>query len=267
MDLTHHALRAGHTAASPAGRLPAVLLAGGGGTLGAAVLEGLLGSRAFAPVKVLAATDFGATIAGLLPLPFDAGELDIAPLPGSAPLADLGVVVFDRERHANGRDAAFHRPLPQQLPRLARWLYARGLRDLLVVMPHAAASLPAALRAGLASLDEQALASTGFERLVLLRSAAAPAHSSALGLQRLADLVLAQLRFMVPQNLQPVRAAKIAQLAVAIARQLPASRPATRVMPPELVWQAAQCADPAGLAQAWLRDQALPEAALQPQRM
>ena len=73
-------------------------------------------------------------------------------------------------------------------------------------MPHASGSMPAALAAGLASLDEQAVAALGFVRVAILRPAAPPGAATSSGLQRVADIVLAQLRIMVPQTLQPVRA-------------------------------------------------------------
>lgn len=250
MSLVDHALR-GQAPKRGVDPRPTVLVAGGGGPLGSAVLEHLLGGG-FAHVRVLATQGFSATLRGLEPV--FAGALPV-------PLAALAIVVFDRERHANGRDAAFLRPVPETLPTLARTLHEAGVRHLLVVLPHAPASLPQALREGLANLDEQAVAALGFEHLVILRSAQAPADGPASGgWQRLADAVLAQLRVMTPQAQQPVRAAKVARLAVALARALPASAPGTRVMPPEVVWLAAQQRDAQPLVQAWLDGEPLPDA-------
>jgi len=237
---------------------PTVLVAGGGGQLGSAVLEHLLGGG-FAHVRVLATQSFAASLRGLEP---------VLPESLTAPAADLAIVVFDRERHANGRDAAFVRPAPDALPALAKTLHEAGVRDLLLVLPHAPASLPQALREGLANLDEQAVAALGFEHLVIMRSAQAPAGGPvSSGLQRVADAVLAQLRVMTPQTEQPVRAAKVAQLAVALAKALPASTPGTRVMPSEVVWLAAQQRDVEPLAQAWLDGRPLPDARLKAPRM
>jgi nucleoside-diphosphate-sugar epimerase len=264
MDLRHEALRAGP--APPTGATvprPTVLVAGGGGPLGSAVLEALLASRALAHVRVLVAQEFHASVQGLEPWPV--ASLDAAP--GRCDLADLALVVFDRERHANGRDAAFLRPQPERLPALAAWLRCAGARDLIVVLPHAAAMLPQALRAGLANLDEQAVAALGFAHVVFVRSAQAPVDTANRGLQRLADLVLAQLRLMTPQNLQPVRAAKLAQLVVVLAASLPHSREGTRVMAPELVWQAAQLEHPGALVRAWLADEPLPDISVRVPRM
>ncbi|MCW5664663.1 MAG: hypothetical protein KIT35_12575 [Piscinibacter sp.] len=261
MNLLQHALRAGHGNPQSPGRPRRAVVAGGGGTLGSAVVEQLLALGRFRPLHVLVTQDFHAAPAGLVPLPAVPGQ----PLPRGA--GELAVIVFDRERHANGRDAAFLRPEPAQLPALAAALHAAGARDLLVVQPHAAASLPQALRAGLASLDEQAVAGLGFEHVVLLRAAQPPGASTGRGLQRVADLVLAQLRLMTPQAQQPVRARKLAQLAAALAAALPEAPPGTRVMAPEIVWQAAQLDDPAPLVRSFLHGQALPEAQLRVPRM
>ncbi len=247
MTLIDDALRAGHAPAPPPAPRPSVLVAGGGGALGAEVLEQLLASRAFAHVRVLVTQAFSATMQGLEPL--HAETLATA----GTPVGEIGVVVFDRERRANGREAAFLRPRPDELPALAQRLLARGVRHLVVLLPHDAALLPQALKVGLANLDEQAVAALGFEHLVFMRSAQAPsADAGSAGLQRLADLVLAQLRLMTPQALQPARAQKVAALAVALARALPASPPGTRVLAPEQVWQAAQHADADAFVAAWL---------------
>lgn len=261
MELLPHALRAAHGDARPPPRTRSALVAGGGGALGSAVVEQLLALGTLRPLRVLVTQDFHATPAGLEPVVVGPG---LAVPAGSGALA---VIVFDRERHANGRDAAFWRPEPDQLPALAAALHAAGTRDLLVVLPHAAASLPQALRAGLANLDEQAVAALGFERFVLLRSAQPPAGTGSRGLQRVADLVLAQLRLMTPQAQQPVRARKVAQLAAALAGALADAPPGTRVMAPEQVWQAAQLDDPAPFARAFLHGAALPALQLRVPRM
>ncbi len=258
MTLLNHALRAGRSApAHDAVRLPTVLVAGGAGALGSAVLEALLASRGFAHVKVLATRALTVAVPGLAPVVVDA--FDRAAEPAGDPIADLAVIVFDRERHANGRELAFVRPQPHDLPMLARWLHARGARHLIVVLPHSPAGLPDALKQGLANLDEQATAALGFEHLVFVRSAQKPDSARAVQwLQRLADGVLAQLQMMVASPNQPVRAAKVAQFVRELATQLPASAPGTRVAPPELVWQTSQTQDPRALVQAWLARRELP---------
>lgn len=259
MTLLNHALRARSSPASGAAAASStVLVAGGGGTLGSAVLEALLASRRFAHVKVLATRALTTAMHGLEPVVVD-DVPDTAALAVTAPIADAALIVFDRERHANGRELAFLRPQPHELPALARWLHERGVRQLIVVLPHAPAALPDALKLGLANLDEQAAAALGFEHLVFVRSAQAPSSARATQwLQRFADGVLAQLRMMVATSNQPVRAAKVAQFAVELAAQLPVSASGTRVAPPELVCQAAQMRDPQRLVEAWLARGELP---------
>ena len=247
MKLLHNALRAGRTAPLATGRgaAPTVLVAGGGGELGSAVLERLLAGRYFGHVKVLATRSFRPGIGGLDALL--AETLEAEPGAGTGPVAQTAVVVFDRERQANGRELAFARPQPHELPALAAALHAHGVAHLIVVLPHAPASLPDALKAGLANLDEHAVASLGFEHVVFVR----PAQTVAAGradawLQRVADAALAQLRLMIAPSNQAVRPLKVAQLVAALAARLPATPPGTRVVPPELVWRAAQMHDPAG---------------------
>lgn len=256
MKIVHDALRAGQAAAPPTAARSGATIAGGGGALGAAVLEALLASRAFAPVRVLVTQDFHATVQGLQTQ--DVATLNDAETSG----LPLAVVVFDKSRHANGREAAFWQPQPGELLGLATRLHAVGTRHLIVVLPHDSASLPQALKAGIANLDEQAVATLGFEHVVLVRTAQRPEHLKRPGLQRLADLVLAQLRMMVPQRDQPVRPVKVAALVAALARALPASPAGTRVMAPEWVWQAAQGGDLAALVTDWLAGRPLPAMAL-----
>jgi len=265
MTLLSHALRAAgrSTAATGPARRPTVLVAGGGGALGSAVLERLLGGRRCAQVKVLATRGFMTAMDGLEAVLVGTLDFEAAPAPARAPgaaaIADSALVVFDRARHANGRELAFLRPQPDALGRIAHWLHGHGVRDLIVVLPHAPASLPDALKLGLANLDEQAAAALGFEHLVFVRSAQPPVSARAKEwLQRVADGVLAQMQLMVAASNQPVRAHKVAQFVVELALQLPASTHGTRVAPPELVWHAAQLRDPAPLVQAWLAARELP---------
>jgi hypothetical protein len=97
------------------------------------------------------------------------------------------------------------------------------------------------LRHGLASLDEGAVAALGFEQLVFVRSAQATLRNKAVSrAQRLADWWMSQLAWMVPSREQPLRAVKLAALVVQIACRLPQALPGTRIVPQELLWQAAQ---------------------------
>jgi nucleoside-diphosphate-sugar epimerase len=234
----------------------AVLVAGGGGALGAAVMERALAEHRFGRVGVLADASLNPSMRRLQPVaPTDAGLSAFAP--GTA------LVVYDRARHANGREAAFWRPEPAALPDLAAQLLRAGVHTLVVVVPHSPAMLPAALMQGLASLDEGAVAALGFPHLVFMRMAQAggPGNAGGSAPERLAHWMLSQLTWMVPQRQQPVRAATVARVAVELARQLPRATPGTRVLPPEWLWQAAQAPDStalAGLLQAWLLGQAVP---------
>jgi hypothetical protein len=259
MTLLNHALRAGRNSGAPSQEAAEQ-------ALGSAVLERLLGQRRFAHVKVLATRGLTAAMHGLEAVRVD--SFVEAPEPTAGSLAETAVVVFDRERHANGRELAFVRPQPGQLALLAAWLHRRGVRHLLIVLPHAPASLPDALKRGLANLDEQAVSALGFTHLVFVRSAQAPgSERAAQWLQRLANGVLAQLRFMVATSNQPVRPLKVAQFIAELAERLPRSAAGTRVAPPELVWQAAQMRDPAPLVQAWLDARELPPIDLPRKRM
>ena len=243
-----------------------IVVAGGGGALGAALVEQLLAGRRFAEVGVLVTRPLDTAMRGMLPLRCDAHTFALTGPPGA--VADTAAIVFDRERHANGREAAFLRPAPSALPALAAALHARGARRLLVVMPHAPSGLPEALKHGLATLDEQAVSAIGFDQLLFVRSAQMPPARRGDGFaQRLAHGVLAQLRIMVPQPDQPVRAAKVARFAAELAARLPDAPPGTRVVPPEVVWQSAQPGDVGALAAAWLAGRALREAAAVPPRM
>ena len=254
--LVTQALRAGRAPVhrrSPGAR---VLVAGAAGTLGAAVLEQLLAGHAFSQVSVLVTQPLGAALRGLHPVLWSDAQTPLTDLPA----IDTAVVVFDRERHANGRELAFMRPEPDQLPVLAGWLRQAGVQHLLVVLPHDAARLPQALRRGLANLDEHAVAQLGFEHLVFMRAAQAAAgavltHPG----ERLARWMLSQLQIMVPQRDRPVRASKVAAFAAQLAARLAASPPGTRVVPPEVVWEAAQVKDVAHLAADWLAHRPLPD--------
>jgi hypothetical protein len=230
-----------------------LLVVGAGGVLGAAVLARALGSARFARVQALVAQPLSNTLQGFEPLP--AVRLD------GALQAHTAVIVFERARRNNGRDDAFVRPAPAELPELAQRLHAGGVRRLLVVVPHAPALLPQALKSGLASLDEGRVAAMGFEQVLFMRAAQlATAQGGAVGWgHKAAAWWLSQLSWMVPQREQPVRTVRVAELAVELAWQLRDAPPGTRVLPPDLLWQAAHSADGAGaLLDDWLHRRPLP---------
>jgi hypothetical protein len=212
------------------------LVIGGGGTLGAAVLEALLARHGFEAVGVMLAAPMRLALRGLQGV----ADNDAA-LRAFAP--DTALIVFDRERHANGRDLSFLRPEPAALVAQAQALMQAGATSLIVVVPHAPSLLPQALKQGLANLDEGAVAAMGYTQLVFMRMAqagGAPAAARVSAPQRLAAWMLSQLRWMVPQREQPVRSDTVARVAAALALALPQAAPGTRVLPPELLWQAAQ---------------------------
>ena len=246
-----------------------VLMVGGGGPLGSAVLEHLLGSGHWARVAVLVSQPLEVAVKGLVAWP--AAWLDAPPALAQANAAtapttatatassaapDTAVLVFDSERSRHRREAALYRPLPDTLPQVARGLLALGVRRLVVVLPHAPGLLPQALRAGLASLDEQAVAALGIAQLVLVRPARLPGGGQAAPLAgfwpRVAGAVLSQMQLMVPQRQQPLRAARVAQFVADLALALPAAGPGTRVVAPALRWDWAQPGGGAALLQAWL---------------
>jgi hypothetical protein len=209
-----------------------VIVIGAGGALGSAVLAEALVAGRFQQVAALVAAPLASTLRGLVPV--TRAALDA----GQAPPADAAIVVFDRERRSNGRDDAFDMPGPDQLLPLAHALLALGTKRLVVLMPHAPAQLPQALAAGLATLDETALAALGFEHLVILRAARhATSPTAARALQRLAQLWLEQLRWMVPTRQQPQRPAALARCVAELVMALPGTPAGTRVVAPETLWQ------------------------------
>jgi hypothetical protein len=126
----------------------------------------------------------------------------------------------------------------------------------MLVLPHAPALLPAALKAGLASLDEQAVAALGFEQFTVVRPARAGAVNDGAPaggpLHRLGRAVLSQLHWMIPQREQPLRAPKVAEFVVELARRLLDAPHGTRVVPPELLWDWAQPEGGERVLSAWL---------------
>ena len=252
MDVLTQALRGAVFARSSApARADVLLVVGAGGVLGSALLARALACGRFGRVQALVAKEVASALRGFEPVPQAAL--------GTALRADTAFIVFERARRSNGRDEAFVQPSPEQLADLAKLLRAGGVRRLLVVVPHAPALLPQALKAGLATLDEGRVATLGFEQLVFVRAAqTASGHRAAGWAQRLADGWLSQLAWMVPQREQPVRAVRMAELVVELAWRLPQAAPATRVLAPDLLWQAAQAGDSGAVLDAWLAGQALP---------
>ena len=229
----------------PGVQAPSLLIAGATGVLGNEVLRRLAGSSRYERTQVLAREPITEGLRGvrttLVPSD-DPAEWPLAP-------ADVGVVLFDPPRMFYQRERALWTPRPEQVVALARWMRAGGVRTLAIVLPHAPGRLPEALKRGLANLDEQAVAALGFERLLVVRSAQKPAEGrQAAMLARLAHWMLGVFKYMVPSSEQPVRAAKVAELLAVLLRLAPAG---IHVVPPELVWQAAQ-RDAQAVVRGWL---------------
>lgn len=242
------ALQAASRRAPPAPSGAHLIVIGAAGALGSAVLEQALSSGRYATVHVATTGPLQAAMRGLSPL-----NLAGAVRPPVPPVA-TAIVVFDRARGTHGREEAFFDTEPQQLAGLARWLREGGVDTLAVVLPHAPAMLPQALRHGLATLGEQEVAMLGFHRLLFVRPtqhslASAPSRSR---LQRLAALWLSQLQLMLPSHERPVRAATVADFVLEVLRQWPHEQPGTRVAGAELVWEAAQAEGPGAAVARWL---------------
>jgi hypothetical protein len=208
--------------------LPRLLVVGAGGTLGAAVLAEALVEGRFGGVGAVVAEPVASALRGFDPLP--AAALHAGAVRG----AEIAIVVFERARHSNGRDEAFLQPAPDELPMLARRLRVGGVRRLLVVVPHAPALLPQALKGGFATMAEGEVAALGFEHLVFVRAAQEAAAAAPPGLlPRFAAWWLGQLKLMVPEPERPLRAQALAALVVQLAQRLPQLPPGTRVLGPE----------------------------------
>lgn len=252
-DLMQALRGAQHRGAQPLLALRRLLVLGGGGTLGSAVMAEALAAGRFSQVLAVVAGTIKPALRGFVPL--DAAALAA----GQGGGADAAVLVLERQRHSNGRDDAFVQPQVADLLPLAQQLRQAGVPRLIVVVPHAPALMPQALAHGLANLDEAAVAALGFEHLLLLRTAQEAAAAPARGLERLAALWLDQLRWMVPQRQQSLRAVALARCVVQLARLLPLAAPGTRVIPPEQLWVWSQ--NDAGLESAIAQGLGLPPAA------
>ncbi|MBK8072691.1 MAG: hypothetical protein IPK34_12065 [Ramlibacter sp.] len=228
------ALRAATRPAAPLAKAaPRLLVAGATGALGAEVVRLLAGGATAHATVVLAREPMTAGLRGVVP--WQVPDED----PAGWPLqpVDIGLVLFDPPRLFHGRERALWVPQPAQLPEVAAWLHRCGAHTLAVVAPHDQGRLPEALKRGLASLDEHAVAALGFKRVLILRSARKPASVGSTGLARLAQAMLGVLRFMVPQSEQPVRAVSVARMLASALREAPAG---IHIASPQTVWQASQ---------------------------
>ena len=227
-DLQHvfgAALRPLPAASAPLSRHARLLVAGAAGALGAEVLHRIVASGLFAQVDVLTTEPMTMAlprVSTVLAGPPD----DMAHWPVPPTAIDAAVVMFEPPRSLNDRERAFFTPTPEQLPALAGWLQRCGAQTLVVVLPHAPGRLPQALKRGLASLGESEVASLGFARVLLVRSAVvarALAHQSESNLlQKLANAMLSIAAYMIPAHEQPVQPGRVAEFIEAALRVLPA---------------------------------------------
>ncbi len=206
----------------------AVLVAGGGGKLGGEVVRRLVASVSlgrYRHVALMATEDFHAAMAGVKVLPVTPVVADWLPLkPKEAKdRIQTAVVMFEPPRMFYDRERTIWTPHPSELPALAKWLHASGIRHLVVVLPHQPGMLPAALQQGLASLDEQMVTALGFERVIFMRMAqtdiaAKPANFA----ERVANWMLGIGKYMIPANQVPLRTAQIAKLVEHVLQTAPA---------------------------------------------
>ena len=232
-----HALQATLRPLAVVAAKPRLMIAGATGVLGNEVLRRLVGSGRYAHTEVLATEAMTTGMAGVgITLAGEASAIEA--WPASLQTVHTGLVMFEPPRLFYGRERTLWTPTPDQLPALARWLKRCGAQTLVVVVPHASGRLPDALKRGLADLDEQAVASLGFERVLLVRSARkTEGIAGANFFEKTASWMLSTLRFMIPAAEQPVRPAKLAEFIDAALQVLP---PGTHVAAPELLWQANQ---------------------------
>jgi hypothetical protein len=215
-----------------------LLVAGATGVLGNEVVRRLVGSGRYSRTGVMATQIMSTGMPSVEIVQIDPATPTMWPtVPATF---QTGLVMFEPPRLYHERERSLYTPQPSDLPAVANWMHRCGVRTLVVVVPHATGRLPEALKRGLANLDEQTVASMGFQRLLLVRSARKPTDVQQTGLlPRLAAWMLSTLAYMIPANEQPVRPAKLAEFIDTALRVLP---PGAYVASPELLWQAGQTA-------------------------
>jgi hypothetical protein len=217
-----------HLAPKAKRQVGTVLIAGGGGKLGGEVMRRLVAAVSlgrYCHVALMATEDFHAAMAGVKVLPVTPVVADWLPLKSKDAQDSIqtAVVMFEPPRMFYARERTIWTPHPSELPALAKWLHASGIRHLVVVLPHQPGMLPAALQQGLASLDEQMVTTLGFERVIFMRMAqtdmaAKPANFA----ERVANWMLGIGKYMIPANQTPLRTAQIAKLVEQVLQTAPA---------------------------------------------
>jgi hypothetical protein len=234
--------------ALPSARGSHVLLAGATGALGEAMVTRLASSSDVRLLSVLVCEPMVMGLRRVEELRVKGGDSAHWPIKS----ADDGWILMDPPRLFHGRERAMLAVEPAALRPIAAWMRRCGVRRLVVVLPHQQGRLPEAIKRGLATLDEQAVAAMGFETVVLLRSAQPGPRAAAAGsfLARLAAGMLGVLHYLVPSNQKPVRADGVAKVAACALELAP---PGIHVAAPELVWAAASAPEPAPLLSRWLQ--------------
>lgn len=226
------------------------LVWGAGGWLGAALLTQVL-SGGHSRVGAVVRQPMASTHRGLETV----AEAQLA-----APDARLSArwaratafVVLERAGLVGARDAAFARVEVAALAQIAQQLRALGAERLCVVVPHAAASLPAALHGGFADGFEQGLSQLGFRQLLLVRSSRERVAAEGSWLERFAALWWAQLRWMLPDDERPLRSTALARVVCHAERALRGVGPGTWLLPQPLASRAAHAREGMdALLQAW----------------
>jgi hypothetical protein len=209
-------------------QLGAVLAAGGGGKLGGEVVRRLVAAVSlgrYRHVALMATEDFHAAMAGVKVLPVTPVVADWLPLKSKDAQDSIqtAVVMFEPPRMFYARERTIWTPHPSELPALAKWLHASGIRHLVVVLPHQPGMLPAALQQGLASLDEQMVTTLGFERVIFMRMAQTDiAVKTGNYLEWVANWMLGIGKYMIPANQTPLRVTQIAKLVEQVLQTAPA---------------------------------------------
>ncbi len=217
---------------------PRLVVAGATGALGSQVLRRLAGRGHYAHTGVLAQEPMTAGLSSVgMVLVRQAAYETIDDWPALPQPAQVAVVMFEPPHLYYDRERALWTPAPSQLWPLAQWRRRCGVHTLTVVMPHAQGRLPDALNHGLATLDEHAVATLRFERMLLVRSAQKMTPPVQAGLlNKTAVRMLSTLSYMIPQTGQAIRPTRLAAFIEAALRVLP---PGTHVASPELLWLAA----------------------------
>lgn len=243
MTTVHDALRGALRPGPVTTPLGPALVLGAGGWLGAALLAQVL-AGGFERVGAWVRQPMASTHRGLVAVD-DALLARPSEAQREAWTGATAFLVLERPGLVGARDAVFSAPQSGELVTLAKQLRALGVRRLAVVLPHAANSLPEALRHGFADADELALSTLGFEQLLLVRSSrdAAGLPPGTPWWDRLAAAWWAQLRWIVPDAERPLRSVALARVVVVAMRLLRDAPPGVRVLPQGVASRAAHAPD------------------------